>query len=221
VSIDPVEVVAFLAPGFLALKIFYLFGAQRSRSEWEWTTWSVIASLPINGAAGLILSTLRSTATTPQAASASTQIDSSLVALALALAVGTGFVLAFGWRQVRASTTRPARWLQRQVTDSAWDQALEDAGHKKQAIIVVTDSGSRYRGKLRYAGREDAHAAGWLYLFYPDEWDAEAETWGRVPDIDGLLLDRARLQMVQVYEAPDDDEPGPGLARRLLGRIHT
>ena len=32
-TIDVVDAVLYLGPGFLALKLFYLFGAQRPRSE--------------------------------------------------------------------------------------------------------------------------------------------------------------------------------------------
>jgi hypothetical protein len=34
-----------IAPGFLTLKIFQLFGSERKRSEWEWSVWSVLVSV--------------------------------------------------------------------------------------------------------------------------------------------------------------------------------
>lgn len=42
------EAAFLLAPGFLTLKLFQLLGADRKRSEWEWTVWSVLVSLVID-----------------------------------------------------------------------------------------------------------------------------------------------------------------------------
>lgn len=48
-SVDQLrEALFFIAPGFLTLKTFQMFGAERQRSEWEWTVWSVLVSLAID-----------------------------------------------------------------------------------------------------------------------------------------------------------------------------
>ncbi len=201
-NIDLIEAALFLAPGFLALKIFYLFGAQRPRSQWEWTTWSIVASLPLNGLAwliaGLIALVLSRPAFPVSATSTPWQPDGASIALALLLAGLAGLFVAFGWRRVRASDNERAVWLRRQVTDSAWDQALEDAHNKDRPIAVVMDDGTRYRGRLRYGGREDAQASGWIYLYWPDKRDERTREWVRIRGVHGLLVERGKLRMLQV-----------------------
>jgi hypothetical protein len=217
VNVDLVQAALFLAPGFLALKIFYLFGAQRPRSQWEWTTWSIVASLPLNGVAALTASALArpaSQAAIPTVTSAPSawQPDAASIALALVLAVLSGAVLALAWRTVRASDGKRATWLRRELTDSAWDQALEDAHFKERAIVVVMDDGARYRGKLKYGGREDTQAAGWMYLHWPGKRNEKTQEWGRLRGTHGLLIERSKIRLLQVYltkterlaEAADD-----------------
>jgi Family of unknown function (DUF6338) len=217
VNVDLVQAALFLAPGFLALKIFYLFGAQRPRSQWEWTTWSIVASLPLNGIAALAAAALGRVAipgpVPPVTSTTSTwQADAASVAFALFLATISGAVLALAWRTVRASDGKRATWLRRELTDSAWDQALEDAHFKERAIVVVMDDGTRYRGKLKYGGREDAQAAGWMYLHWPGKRDEKTQEWVRLRGTHGLLIERSKIRLVQVYltktervaEAADD-----------------
>jgi hypothetical protein len=187
VNVDLVETFVYLAPGFLALKLFYLFGAQRPRSQWEWTTWSIVASLPLNGAAAFCLARL------------SIQSYDAQVVLALSLSLAAGVAAAVAWRQVRRSDRKMAVRLRLEVADSAWDQALEDATNKKRPIVVVMNDGPRYRGMLRYGGREDAQAEGWIYLCWPDKRDEETKEWTRIRGTHGLLIDRDRIRIVQVY----------------------
>ena len=115
----------------------------------------------------------------------------------------------------------PAFWCRRELTDSAWDQALEDAHFKERAIVVVMDDGTRYRGKLKYGGREDAQAAGWMYLHWPGKRNEKSQEWARLRGTHGLLIERSKIRLVQVYltkterlaEAADD-------AMTLAGTSH-
>ena len=118
---DLVAGVLFLAPGFLALKLFYLFGAQRVRSQWEWTTWSVIASLPITGVA----SVLRDQTMVPRA-----DPDPTEVCLRLLVSVAFGLLAASGWQVVRRSSRTTAARIRTWFGSSAWDEALEDVRGK-------------------------------------------------------------------------------------------
>jgi uncharacterized protein DUF6338 len=198
VTIDVVDAVLYLGPGFLALKLFHLFGAQRPRSEWEWTTWSVVVSIPLNAAATLVVAN----APAPVAPLTS---DAFHVTVAMALGLLSGLVAAIVWRKVRSSQRSEAIWLRRQVTDSAWDLALEDAQRADRGIGVETDTGERFRGKLWYGGREDAVASGWIYLRWPERFDDKQKKF--VPTTSyGILLDRAKTKFVRVYLRPGEPQ---------------
>lgn len=205
-SLDIVAAVLFLGPGFLALKLFYLFGAQRPRSEWEWTTWSAIASIPINSAATLVVPLL------PQPIAPITS-DGQHVAVAMVVGVVSGLALAWTWRRVRESPRAAAAWLRRQVTDSAWDQALEDAQHARRPISVVLDDGRRYRGTLGYGGREDAEASGWFYITWPDRGDETTKKYVPMLDTHGILIDRDKAASIRVYLHPDERDAAEGLRK--------
>jgi len=184
----------FLGPGFLALKIFYLFGAQRPRSEWEWTTWSVLASLPLVWIASWVAPLIADKASLPPGG-----VDTSL---RFFLALVAGMSGAWAWRRLRSSTRRAARWIRIAVTDSAWDQALDDANLFDRPIEIVTTDGSCYRGRLRYGGREDTQAEGWMYLVYPDV--RKDGCYRPVRGAHGLLVHRDKIDRIRVFTGPYD-----------------
>jgi hypothetical protein len=197
VSLDLVSAVVFLAPGFLAFKVLDVLGAQRKRSEWEWTTWSVIASLPINAGAAFV----RGFVPVPMQGPAP---DGWQVAIALLLGIAVGAVLAYLWRRVGRSGGARTSLLRRELNDYAWDQAFEDASHFGRAIEVETATGERYRGKLRYSGRDAAESAGWFYLYWPDRRESE-KGWKRYRHTHGLILHRDQIKAVRVYLSPVED----------------
>ena len=206
-TIDVVDAVLYLGPGFLALKLFYLFGAQRPRSEWEWTTWSVVASIPINALATLIV------ANAPAPVAPLTP-DGFHVTVAMSLGLLSGVIGAILWRKVRVSQAPEAVWLRRQVTDSAWDLALEDAQLAQRGVGVDTNSGERYRGKLWYGGREDALASGWMYLRWPEQFDTGVNKFVPMKN-HGILVDREKTKLVRVYLKPDEVRRADGATLAL------
>lgn len=208
---DLVSGVLFLAPGFLALKLFYLFGAQRVRSQWEWTTWSVIASLPITGLA----SVLRDLMMVPKA-----DPDPAEITLRLLVGVAFGLLAASGWQVVRRSSHRTASRIRTWFGSSAWDEALEDVGRDKRQVELVLDDDMRYIGTVRYGGREDNEAEGWIYLVHPevravaidsDAPDASVKKFRPARGTEGYLIHRDRIKRIRVLKKPGElDEPQGG-----------
>lgn len=198
---DLIAGILFLAPGFLALKLFYLLGAQRVRSEWEWTTWSVVASLPINGLA----SVLRDRITAPK-----TSPDPYESVLGLLIGVALGAVLAAGWRLVRASTRAEAARLRRTFGASAWDEALEDAQRANRQVELVLEDGKRYLGTIGYGGREDNAAEGWLYLIFPEVYDESLKDFRPAKGTHGILLHRDRIKRIRVFLRKHEAGPASG-----------
>ena len=135
------DVVLFLAPGFVALKVFQLFGAQRKRSDWEWTTWSVLVAaligvLPFAPAARL------------------------LVGFAL------GVLLAVAWRTA-PKWPRVGNWVVQGLTNSVWDLVLERASREDRVVEVTLGQGDdqvQFFGTPAYFAYEQYEAEPWLYL---------------------------------------------------------
>ena len=197
-SVDLVDAILFLAPGFLALKLFYLFGAQRPRSQWEWTTWSVIVSLPVVGIAAL----LRDQAP----ASAGVDPDPAEVALRLAVAIAAGAAASVAWQRIRASRDEWANELRMAVTDSAWDQALEDAQIEGRALVLVLED-EEYRGTLRYGDRDDNEAEGWLYLMHPEIRDPKTKKFRPANATNGILVHRDQVKRIRILDVRREPEP--------------
>ena len=192
--------VILLAPGFVALKVFYLLGAQRRRSQWEWTTWSVIASLPITGAASLLRTSIPLASTTP---------DPWETALGLLLGVEFGALMASLWLYVRRSDSRLPEVLRMAFGASAWDEALEDAQRNARLIELIMDDGKRYLGDLRYGDRDDNEAEGWVYLAHPEVYEPALKKFRVANGTHGYLVHRDHIRRVRVHLSKMEPEHKP------------
>ena len=190
--------VLFLAPGFLALKLFYLFGVQRVRSQWEWTTWSVISSVPIGVAASLLYGGGLNLTAAPSTVE---------VANRVVIAVTSGILAACAWQVVRRHPSRKAARLRTFFGSSAWDETLEDVGREKRLVELVLVGGKRYRGTIRYGGREDNEAEGWLYLVHPKVYDDGLELFRRPKGTRGYLIHRDRIERMRIMLRSDEPDP--------------
>jgi Family of unknown function (DUF6338) len=202
---DLVSGILFLAPGFLALKLFDLFGAQRRRTEWEWTTWSVIASVPISVAANWVRSWFKGQTQPP---------DSPEVILRIVIAVAFAAGAVYAWRRVRGSTHPRALRFRREVGSSAWDAALEDVQRSGRQVELILDDEKHYIGKVGYGGREDNEAEGWIYLIYPEVFEEATRKFRPAKGTHGYLIHRDHINRVRVllrkYEPDPRDEPVAG-----------
>lgn len=196
---DLVSGVLFLAPGFLALKLFYLLGAQRPRSEWEWTTWSIIASLPISAIAIMLRSLVAVPRSTP---------DPVEITLAILVGVVLGSAASAVWQIVRGSSAKWAGRLRRAFGSSAWDEALEDVQRERRQVELVLDDGKRYVGTIGYGGREDNKAEGWVYLVHPEVYDEAAKRHRPAKGTHGYLVHRDQIKRLRVLLKRDELAPG-------------
>jgi hypothetical protein len=195
-----------LAPGFIAMKLFYVFGAQRQRSQWEWTTWSVLISLPIDWV----------TAIAAPSVEANTKIPSLAADLATryGFAIGAAAVACYVWRKLKQSDKDRVVWLRRALTDSAWDEVTDDAVLHKRYLEVVTrgdnDREVTFKGWLSTAGREDSRAEPWLYLRQVEERTEPDGRWRETAGLHGLLLHRDHIERIRVLDETKDTETDAG-----------
>lgn len=173
-SPDNLRDAAFLlAPGFLTLKLFQHFGAQRKRSEWEWTVWSVLVSLGID-------------VVTKDSA---TKLVAALVA---------GLLLVAAWRFVGRQSNRATQRLRRELIDSAWDHVLDDACRQHHSIEIVTDDDRRLFGVLDTFAREEKEAEPWLYLTDVKQASVADDDWEPLARTEGVLLHCDHIRRLRV-----------------------
>jgi hypothetical protein len=205
---DVINTILVIAPGFVALKVFQLVGAQRKRSEWEWTIWSIIAGVLI--AAGTALARLNFGVEVPElklaegdpsAGSPATKLSFVGLPERTVVAVGAGVLGAIVWRLIRQARGPLARRGVMQLTDSAWDYVLDEAVNNKFGIEVVTpgagDAELRFYGIPGTFAYESAEAEPLLYLRKVHEW-TDASGYTKVLGTDGILLHRDNIKRIRV-----------------------
>jgi hypothetical protein len=188
-------------PGFLSMKLFYMFGAQRQRLEWEWVAWSVALSLPIAAFADWVAPTL---VPRPFAAEATAN-----PVVRAGLAVAFGLSSAFLWRLVRRSALSPLRQIRMALSDSLWDLVISDALANRRWLCVAVDEGSDeqiYMGWPTMAYVEEANAEPWLYLtnvLEPVRERAGADKNWEPNGMHGLLVHRDHVR--RLWIVPGDE----------------
>jgi len=125
---DVADTIRLLVPGFVALSVFYWFGLTVKRTDWRWTVWSVVASIPIAWGADWLsdLLAIKHAAVSSAAAdcaakgitaqSSTSQISSTVadcvksaiaadssqlhLLIAIAIAIVGGFAAVWVWKQL-------------------------------------------------------------------------------------------------------------------------
>lgn len=173
---------SLLIPGFVLMKVFYLFGFQSKRSDAQWVIWSILATAPILGLATALIG------------------SRSWLLLPVAITIGVigGGVLSFLWRRFAPAGVRS------EVLIRAWDNVL---GGSSRWVHVELKDGRIFRGWQLYAAKSVETDDLDLYLREPvvvvnDEYVA-------LPDVEGLLLERSEIVLIAVL---DHDDPAPGAA---------
>ena len=173
---DAVAFVQYIAPGFLLVKAFQLFGAERARSEFEWTAWSVLAAVFIG----------ELTASVP---------------LRLLAGLGFGLVLAGLWRMLFWSRAPFAGWLTSNLTNSAWDLVLEHARTNSLKLEVATVRGDQevmFYGTLGHWSYEQYSKDNfWVQLsdVYEAKGDSEYEPLDG--STDSILIPRSEIKLIR------------------------
>ena len=159
---DVAATLRLLVPGFVALSVFYWFGLAVKRTDWRWTLWSLVASVPITYAAGAIaeawfgvtrqslaaafadcgteaLGGLTTAAEQRTAlnecatASIAANHPEIMLGIALLIALVAGAIGAIVWRRI--ATAQPS-WL-RGMQPNAWGAYLRES----RWLLVKTEDG--------------------------------------------------------------------------------
>jgi hypothetical protein len=166
------DTLALLIPGFIALKIFYVFGLQTKRSDAEWALWSILVSAPIAGVTTIVA-------------------GANNVVVSLVLAVIIGGLLIAAWRLV--AQTWPTLKAKEQIR--AWDVIF---GGDAPWLQVEMSDGRVFVGQPKYvASSVDTDA---LDLYLVDVRQSDGTNLTPIPGIEGLLIARSDVNLIAVFQ---------------------
>ena len=179
----------FLVPGFIALKVFYVFGLRTRRSDFGWTVFSIA------GAAILNAFVVRLGITDPSAK----VLAATVVGVVAALA---GAVI---WRYFAARFASARAWFDRQAWDATWSRpAWVQVWVRDGPIILGAPS------VVSESAETDDHD---VYLAQPSWVDRETGDRQQVTGVIGMWVSARDIQMIQVldpdYRPPDRPAAAP------------
>jgi hypothetical protein len=216
---DVLQFIAAIGPGFVLLKVLYIFGGQHRRLEWEWVVWSVIIGLCLSGFAGFVVM-LGSSIEGPLPR------EAVEIGLRFVLAMAGGVGLAWLWAWVKDSDDERARRLVRYIGDSAWDFVLDEANRKDRGVEVTTEQDGKeisYYGSLDTFGQEVAEAEPWLYITFVYRWEDGKGYLPMARQTVGMLFHKTEIKRLRFIERgePVLEEPvltgiGTGLAAAVI-----
>lgn len=213
---DVLSTLAFLIPGFVALKLIYWFGQRSKRADWEWTLWALLISAPIAFASNLIAEGIGSkptdlakaigdcgllkgagkTGTELQAAISSCASDAFAahnadLRLAISLVVAAVFALvAVGvWKWLTARYPR----LRRRASLMVWDAVLRDP-HRVQLKVGDRIFAGKVDGVADPTETEDLD----IYLTEPSLVQGSAAVPLSVTA--GIIVARDKIDWIQVLK---------------------
>jgi hypothetical protein len=217
ISSDQVEAtLAFLIPGFVALKIFYLVGQRTKRADWEWTLWSLLVSAPIGAAANVIAAALGQptgsltdaiatcgasqvagkTGADVKAAIATCASDNLAshnaglrLLVSLVIAVAAAVVLAAAWRIVAGRFPR----LRERASLQAWDAVLSQP-HWVQLQVGTTV----YSGRVSVAA--DPVETDALDLYLEEPAIVRGAIVEELNQTEGLWVPREKIEWIEVLK---------------------
>jgi hypothetical protein len=193
---DIITVAGLVAPGFLAMKLFYTFGAQRQRAQWEWIVWSALIGLPADALARWVTGTFTHPADWPD-----WPVDG---AVRLLLPCGLALLFAWVWRErVKPAEEGWLRFLRRGLTDSAWDEVMDDAVQHERWVEIVTETSSgevSYTGWLSTVGREDSAAERWVYIEKVQHRPGDGAELVPLVATHGLLIHRDHIKRIRIFD---------------------
>jgi hypothetical protein len=170
------DTLALLVPGFVLVKVFYVFGLQTKRSDAQWVIWSILASAPIAAFTSLVTGGLGAGVT---------------LAVSLLLAVTGGVLLSVAWTRMAAQWPR---LLAKQLIRS-WDVVLSP---KQRWLQLELADGRVLVGQQKYLATSVDTDDLDLYLVnvrQPDNGKLEA-----IAGVDGVLVQRKDIRLIAVLK---------------------
>lgn len=213
-----VDTLRLLIPGFVALKVFYVFGQRTKRADWEWTLWSVLLSAPIAGAATWIAGVVGASTTSLSAAIVDCGVTNApgetgddlrailaacvndstaahnadlrlLLAVGIALLGGLGLALAWQYLSKRVASLREKASLE------AWDAVLSEPHWVQLKVGDLI-----YSGKVKVVA--DPVETDDLDIYITEPAIISGSTTTELTETAGILVARDKIDWIQVLKSP-------------------
>jgi hypothetical protein len=193
-SEQALAILRFTVPGFVFLKLLYIISLRTNRTDLEWATWSLAASVPIGAAAAFLYPT--------------NDYGRDLVAVGIAM-LG-GLALGFGWLLFTQRFPRARESL----SSTAWDAILSQS----YWVEVETLKGGRWMGQLAVTAESGATAKPDLYLRKPAEF--VDEDFVDRDDLDGFWIAANQVASIKVYAREDEADPKEAQDAKAETAVH-
>lgn len=188
-----------LAPGFVAVKLFQIFGTQWRRTDWEWTVWSLVTGVLVAVAIGL--TPLRLVPAQEFKLTTALSVSTDGIPERFLLAALLGLAAAVFWRVAIRSSFAGARAIHRRLINSAWDSVLDEVVEHELGVEVGVATGSvveRFFGAVHTFGYERTGARPWLYLSRVRQFDLTSSKFQPMERTTGVLLHADNVQYLRV-----------------------
>jgi Family of unknown function (DUF6338) len=214
-----VAAITYLIPGFIALKILYVFGFRSKRSDIEWALWSLLASLAlaplitelgkafgwispatfvdaVKKCAGPVLTgpeadRLTGVVTCATAALSQQTQNVLMVGLGVLLGVVLGMTLVLIWIVL----DRRWPWLGAKGIATAWDRRLDVEANAPW--VEVTVENGRLQGILASAASDVETDKADLFLTMP-AWINANNVAVPIQDVEGVWLPRSEVKSMVI-----------------------
>ena len=167
------DTLAYLAPGFVLMKVFYVFGLSTKRSDAQWAIWSVIAAwIPYEFSLRFVPVDLRQPAS-------------------FAIAIILGVVVAVVWHALADRYPK----VRADQSIRAWDLVLS----RPRWVQVDLTDGRTFLGYVRNASASiDADDEVDLYIGTPKRIE-EGKPPIELPNVEGILVRSDHISSIAVF----------------------
>ena len=181
---DIIATLGLLAPGFIALKTFYLLGLRTKRSDAEWALWSIIWSAPIS------LIAAAASRTTIASISTSEALPVAFLGWAIVLALLAGVLASLGWR----ATAERWQALRSSASLTTWDSVLSTP----HWVEIWTEQGV-ISGRVREIASTAETDGADIYVDEPAWVNTATGATTAMTGLAGVWVARDQIHLIQVH----------------------
>jgi hypothetical protein len=181
-----VQILLYVLPGFIGLKIVYVFGIRQRRTDLEWIIWSIALST----AAFVLVSPVRDWLGLPET-------NPLAVVLSYPAAFLLAGILLVGWQ---LPVVQQQQW---RLIAEPWDMAYADAISRHLQAVVELQDGREVYGDILWMGLAGEGSARSITVGSVHVSDADGK-WVLLPEDQELYIPESSIRLLRLvpFEGP-------------------